>query len=178
MPRISQLPSLTAADNSDEIAIVDVSSSTTKKITRGDLLKAPLPANSVTTAAIQDGAVKAQNVDFATLSTTGKLVGVTDDGKNIYERVFNGNMTAAAGSRLVTTITFAGITGIINASGYITTSSGRILALGQTWHDAGGTNEASGSAVFYDSGTISIITRSDMARSNSPYKLVLRYTNA
>lgn len=137
-----------------------------------------LKANSVTTAAIRDGAVKAQNVDFATLSTTGKLVGVTDDGKNIYERVFNGNMTAAAGSRLVTTITFAGITGIINASGYITTSSGRILALGQTWHDAGGTNEASGSAVFYDSGTISIITRSDQARSNSPYKLVLRYTNA
>ena len=43
MPRISQLPSLTEADNSDEIAIVDVSSSTTKKITRGDLLKA-LPA--------------------------------------------------------------------------------------------------------------------------------------
>ena len=31
------------------------------------MLKAPLPANSVTTAAIQDGAVKAQNVDFTTL---------------------------------------------------------------------------------------------------------------
>ena len=52
MPRISQLPSLTTADNSDEIAIVDTSASTTKKITRGDLLKAPLPANSVTTAAL------------------------------------------------------------------------------------------------------------------------------
>ena len=68
MPRISQLPSLTAADNSDEIAIVDVSSSTTKKITRGDLLKAPLPANSVTTAAIQDGAVTSDKIDFATLT--------------------------------------------------------------------------------------------------------------
>ena len=43
MPRISGLPSLAAADDADEIAIVDVSSSTTKKITRGDLLKSPLP---------------------------------------------------------------------------------------------------------------------------------------
>ena len=41
MPRISQLPSLATADNADEIAIVDVSSSTTKKITRGDFLKPP-----------------------------------------------------------------------------------------------------------------------------------------
>ena len=75
MPRISQLPSLTSADNSDEIAIVDVSASTTKKITRGDLLKAPLPANSVTTAAIQDGAVKASNVDFSTFQAPAEAVG-------------------------------------------------------------------------------------------------------
>ena len=66
MPRISQLPSLTAADNSDEIAIVDVSASTTKKITRGDLLKAPLPTKSVTTAAVADNAITADKVDFAT----------------------------------------------------------------------------------------------------------------
>lgn len=56
MPRISQLPSLIAADNADEIAIVDVSASTTKKITRGDLLKAPLPTKSVTLPAINGGA--------------------------------------------------------------------------------------------------------------------------
>lgn len=63
MPRISQLPSLTTADNTDEIAIVDVSASTTKKITRGDLLKAPMPADSVTTAAIADGAVTAAKIE-------------------------------------------------------------------------------------------------------------------
>ena len=66
MPRISQLPSLTTADNADEIAIVDVSASTTKKITRGDLLKAPLPNNSVTTAAIANNAVTAPKIDSAT----------------------------------------------------------------------------------------------------------------
>ena len=69
MLRISQLPSLTEADNSDEIAIVDVSASTTKKITRGDLLKAPLPANSVTTAAIANNAVTAQKMDSASFPT-------------------------------------------------------------------------------------------------------------
>ena len=42
MPRISGLPSLAAADDADEIAIVDVSSSTTKKITRGDLIKSKI----------------------------------------------------------------------------------------------------------------------------------------
>ena len=51
------MSSLTTAENSDALAIVDVSGSITNKITRGDLLKAPLPANSVTTAAIKDGAV-------------------------------------------------------------------------------------------------------------------------
>lgn len=126
---------------------------------------------------IPNKSVTADKLDFTTLSTSGKLVGLTDDGKNIYERVFNGNMTATADTRLVTTITFAGITRIINASGYITTSSGRIIALGQIWHDTTGAAEISSSAVFYDSGTISIVSRSDMARSDSPYKLILRYTN-
>ncbi len=68
MPRISQLPNLTAADNADEIAIVDVSSSTTKKITRGDLLKSPLPTNTVTTAAVVDNAITAGKVDLTTFS--------------------------------------------------------------------------------------------------------------
>lgn len=82
MPRISQLQSLTAADNSDEIAIVDVSASTTKKITRGDLLKAPLPANSVTTAAITDGAVTSEKVNSATFTVydSGQLANWSDTG--------------------------------------------------------------------------------------------------
>lgn len=66
MPRISNLPALTTPDNSDELAIVDTSASVTKKITRGDLLKAPLPTNSVTTAAIADGAVTADKIDSTT----------------------------------------------------------------------------------------------------------------
>lgn len=65
MPRISALPSLTTADNSDELPIVDVSASVTKKITRGDLLKAPLPTNSVTTAAITNASVTEPKIDFS-----------------------------------------------------------------------------------------------------------------
>ena len=58
MPRISQLTSLTVPEANDEIAIVDVSSATTKKITRADLLKgADLPNDTVTTDSIADGAV-------------------------------------------------------------------------------------------------------------------------
>lgn len=58
MPRISALTALTTVDNADELAIVDVSASVTKKITRAALLSsAPLPNNTVTTAAIADGAV-------------------------------------------------------------------------------------------------------------------------
>ena len=68
MPRISQLPSLTSADNADEIAIVDVSASATKRITRGDLLKSPLPTNSVTTAAVTNGAITADKLDFTTFA--------------------------------------------------------------------------------------------------------------
>ena len=68
MPRISQLPSLTSADNADEIAIVDVSAAATKRITRGDLLKSPLPTDSVTTAAVTNGAITADKLDFTTFS--------------------------------------------------------------------------------------------------------------
>lgn len=58
MPRISQLTALTTPANDDSLAIVDASASTTKKITRNDFLKgAPLPSNTVTTAAVSDGAI-------------------------------------------------------------------------------------------------------------------------
>lgn len=58
MPKISQLAALTTPDSGDELPIVDVSASTTKKITRTNLLKgAPLPADTVDTQAIDDGAV-------------------------------------------------------------------------------------------------------------------------
>ena len=58
MPKISQLTALTTPDSGDELPIVDVSTSTTKKITRTNLLKgAPLPADTVDTQSIDDGAV-------------------------------------------------------------------------------------------------------------------------
>lgn len=77
MPRISNLTSLTTADDSDQLAIVDTSASVTKKITRGDLLKGPFPANSVTTPAITDASVTAQKIDFTTL-LLGSHIRITD----------------------------------------------------------------------------------------------------
>lgn len=82
MPRISQLPSLTVPDSGDELAIVDTSAATTKKISRTDFLKgAPLPTDTVTTAAIQDGAVTAPKIaqsvsvmGVVNVSTTGNKV--------------------------------------------------------------------------------------------------------
>ena len=63
MPKISQLTALTVPDSGDELPIVDVSASTTKKITREDLLAgAPLPADTVDTQAIYDGAVTAPKI--------------------------------------------------------------------------------------------------------------------
>jgi len=63
LPRISQLTALTAVDNADELAIVDVSASVTKKITRSAFLSsAPLPNNTVTTAAITQNSVDASKL--------------------------------------------------------------------------------------------------------------------
>ena len=132
--------------------------------------------NAISTAKIADNAVTASKLDSATLSTTEKIVGYTDTGDTIYCRVFNGSITADAGVRIVTTIAASGIQDIISAYGYFRVSGGRSIALGQSWANAGGTTEASGSAVFYDPGVISLVSRSEMARSNSPYKLILKYT--
>ena len=67
MPRISSLPALTQPEANDEIAIVDASAATTKKITRADFLKgAALPADTVDTQAIADGAVTVDKPDFTT----------------------------------------------------------------------------------------------------------------
>ena len=67
MPKISELPALTTANNNDAIAIVETSTATTKRITRGDLLKSPLPANAVNNQAIAEKAVTADKIDFATM---------------------------------------------------------------------------------------------------------------
>lgn len=104
MPRISQLQSLAAADNSDEIAIVDVSASTTKKITRGDLLKAPLPANSVTTAAIADGAVTGSKISSYKVSRQDSTTNSTLSAASI--QVGFGAVTGTATNSVTKTVTF------------------------------------------------------------------------
>ena len=73
MPRISQLPAKTTPASGDEIAIVEVATSTTKKITRADLLKgADLPNDTVTTGAIKNGAVTTDKIADKAV-TAGKI---------------------------------------------------------------------------------------------------------
>lgn len=112
MPRISQLASLTTADNSDELPIVDVSASVTKKITRGDLLKAPLPANSVTNSAIADEAVTADKIDFTT------------SGKIWWEEIGRVNVNGTSGSLSFTPKRFMKIiaSGSVSGSGTVFTT--------------------------------------------------------
>ena len=70
MPRISQLPAKTTPASGDEIAIVEVATSTTKKITRADLLKgADLPNDTVTTGAIKNGAVTTNKIADSNVTT-------------------------------------------------------------------------------------------------------------
>lgn len=62
MPRISELPSLTTAANSDVVAIVDTAGAATKKITKQNLLAqvadgTGISSNAITTAKIADGSV-------------------------------------------------------------------------------------------------------------------------
>ena len=92
MPKISQLSALTTPDSGDELPIVDVSASTTKKITRANLLAgAPLPADTVDTQAIDDGAVTAPKTNFggdystSEVNTGFKWV----DGRDIYKKTIS-----------------------------------------------------------------------------------------
>ena len=76
MPRISALPSLTTVDGTDELAVNDVSASTTKKATKSDLLKdaATYMTNStVTTPKIADDAVTAAKIDWAATGANGGI---------------------------------------------------------------------------------------------------------
>lgn len=82
MPRISQLPSDSSPSDSDELVMVDVDSATTKKITRDDFfLGSPLPDDTVTTGAIEDGAVtfdKLNLSDKPVAAYSGSLTGVAN----------------------------------------------------------------------------------------------------
>ena len=102
MPKISQLTALTTPDSGDELPIVDVSASTTKKITRTNLLKgAPLPADTVDTQAIADDAVTAPKTDFGgNYSTSEVNTGFKwTDGKDIYKKTINWTIASGSGTK-------------------------------------------------------------------------------
>lgn len=100
MPRISALTALTTVDNADELAIVDVSASVTKKITRAALLSsAPLPNNTVTTAAIADNAVTAIRLDAD--ETTDFASPVTATANTWVDLKGNQSFTIASASSVV-----------------------------------------------------------------------------
>ena len=124
MPRISSLPALTQPEANDEIAIVDASAATTKKITRADFLKgAALPADTVDTQAIADGAVTAGKTSFGgDYSTTEVNTGFKwIDGKTIYKRTFS--FDRGTGTTYTLTIP-SGIEDVIMVEGFIKATTG------------------------------------------------------
>lgn len=72
MPKISELPALTTAANSDVLAIVDTAGAATKKITKQNLLAqvadgTGISSNAITTAKIANGSIT--NAKLATGAT-------------------------------------------------------------------------------------------------------------
>lgn len=180
MPRISQLPSLTTADNADEIAIVDVSASTTKKITRGDLLKSPLPTNSVTTAAVADNAITASKIDFTTLNFGNYPTTETDTGfKNnlsatIYVRTFTGSITQSTNVRNTTTLM------TLTSAARILKCDGWFFVGGFDTYMPVGTYDPAGRSSTVDNagGTIRFVSQSEQARTSAPYMVRVFYTKS
>ena len=80
MPRISDLTSMSAPNNNDLLAIVDMAGAVTKKITRADLLKGTaLPADTVTTPAIVDGAVTGAKIATYRVARQNDTTNVTEN---------------------------------------------------------------------------------------------------
>lgn len=80
MPQIPAYPAKTVPSNGDLLVIHDSVAGNTKNITRGNLLSgAPLPNNTVTTAAMADGAVTPvkRSGGFFIGSISGATVGTT-----------------------------------------------------------------------------------------------------
>jgi len=128
-----------------------------------------------TGAGIGDAAITPSKISFAALSTTEKLVGTTDTGASIYERVFNGTITVGASTRNVTAITVTGVNDLIGWSGSFTAGT-RKYALGSTWGTVTNTDLTVTSAVYLDGSTLNLITLVDQNRTAAPYKIILRYT--
>lgn len=98
MPRISALPSLTTVDGGDQIPVVDVSASVTKKATKSDLLKdtaSYLTAGSITTGSYADDSVTAEKIDIDSFNWYGYRNGTvnTTAGSGFAFTALNGGLT-------------------------------------------------------------------------------------
>ena len=165
MPRISQLPAKTTPASGDEIAIVEVATSTTKKITRADLLKgADLPNDTVTTGAIKNGAVTtnkiaekaitAPKIDYAslkpvsskltdtiTLTTTNQPVLTLDISHFPVGSVLKVTATME-GSGTATLTALAGSVANITSPYSMAAQWGRTLTFSETWVKTAAINSA------------------------------------
>jgi len=120
-------------------------------------------------------------VDTGNYKTTETQVGVWQDGKPIYRRVFTDNITAAANEvyGLINIVT--GIGTLVNCFGYFTMGNSYKYELGHIVYQNGDTTLA---PIFYSHSSVdtnnrlSIYTKSNTARTNAPYSIWVEYTKA
>lgn len=99
------------------------------------------------------------------------------DGRVIYSRTFTGTITIGASTRDATSIAAAAGLQIVDARGYFNTGAGRQYPLFSNWRNGADSSTTSSSGMFYDSatGSITLVTLADVARSASPYALTIWY---
>ena len=171
MPKISQLSALTVPDPGDELAIVDSSASTTKKITRTNLLKgAPLPADTVDTQAIDDDAVTAPKTDFggdystSEVNTGFKWV----DGKDIYKKTVNFGALPNSTTKTVA----HGITGLLHVLDHKTEAHDSSFMYSAPHANVSATGTQI--SIYFDATYIYIVTGTN--RSSATAYITLFYT--
>lgn len=153
--RISQLPQLLTAeiDNNDEIPIVDVSDSATKRITKSALLSAPfdpIDVNSGTIDGTTIGATSASTGAFTTLTASTSLnVGSTTTITGVLDE---DNMVSDSDTKLATQ---QSIKAYVDSQVATADTLAEVLALGNT---TGGTNLVVSSGDTITTNTVSETT--------------------
>lgn len=131
---------------------------------------------------IDDGAITATKIDFATLafgnySTSEEDTGFKfTDGKTIYKRTFAGTITHAANSRNGVTL-LSGVDSIVDSSGFVRQSpTGEEVNIGSLWTGVTGAQYASVWTGRTSAGAAILYSVFADPRTNAPYSVTILYT--